>query len=242
MAVSNNSSTTETSSFDSNNSYDVRFKTPFTCVVAGESGSGKTYLVNEILKRKDKIFTKKPDKTILFYTVNQPIYDDMLSSGAIDQLIEGSPSIDQMIEMAEPFKKTNGCCLVFDDHIHNIQSTMSKLFTMYSHHMNISVFFLTQNLFLQDKDYRLMSINTNYMILMGGNRNRGQIQHFARQISPYRTGYIVDGFYDATKNKKYSYLLIDFKQGVPDHIRVRTNIVPQDNIDEPIIIYLEKSI
>ena len=216
--------------------YDLRFKTPFTCIVAGQSSSGKTFLVNEILKHKHALFTEPPERTFMFYQEWQPIYDAMLDNKCVHEFHQGMPSIEELRNMILPFKKTGSCC-IFDDSIHNIQNEISKLFSTYSHHLNCSVFFITQNLFLQNKEYRTMSLNANYCIIMGGIRSMSQVNTFARQISPYKTSYIVEGFRHATKNKPYSYLLLDFKQTTPDHLRVRTNILPHE---QPMIIYLEK--
>lgn len=218
--------------------YDARLQTPFTCLLVGESNSGKTFLLNEILKNKDIMFTKKPDKTVLFYMEYQPIYDIMLKNKAIDEVHKGMPDIDKIKEIASPYKKSNGTCVIFDDCLHDITPDLSRLFTTYSHHLNISIFFVTQNLFHQNKEYRTMSLNSSYLILMGGARNASQIMTFARQISPYKSSYIIEAFKAASKNKPYSYLLLDFKQNVPDHIRVRTNILPHQL---PMIVYLEKT-
>ena len=214
--------------------YDVRFQTPFSCIIAGSSNSGKTWLCNEILKHKNLLFDKPPERTFLFYSEYQDIYNQMLQSKAVDELHKGIPPLEELKKMLTPYKKTGSCC-VFDDSIHDIQEDISKIFTIYSHHLNCSVFFISQNLFYQNKEYRTMNLNATYCIIMGGFRSRGQILSYAKQISPYRTNYIVDGFTDATKSP-YGYLIFDFKQGVADHIRLRTNILPSEN---PVTVYVQ---
>lgn len=218
--------------------YDVRLRTPFSCIIAGSSSSGKTYLLSQILRVKKFLFTKPPVKTILFYEEYQDIYDKMLKSKAIDEVYKGMPSVEEIKKMAQPYKEGNGSCFIFDDSMHNIKDEISQLFTTYSHHLNCSMFFVTQNLFLQNQEYRTMSMNSHYIILMGGNRSMRQMKYLASQISPYKTNYVVEAFYNATKNRPYSYLLLDFQQQVPDHLRLRTNILPSQF---PMVVYFEKS-
>ena len=42
---------------------------------------------------------------------------------------------------------------------------IKDIFTVDSHHMNISVFFLVQNLFQAEKNQRTISLNINYCVL-----------------------------------------------------------------------------
>ena len=57
-----------------------------------------------------------------------------------------------------------------------------NLFTVGTHHINTSVFFLTQNIFSKGKYSRDISLNTNYMILFKNPRDQQQFQILARQI------------------------------------------------------------
>ena len=54
------------------------------------------------------------------------------------------------------------------------------LFTDGSHHKNISVIFVTQNVFHKGKVERDISLNTKYLVLFKNPRDRAQIQHLAR--------------------------------------------------------------
>jgi len=216
--------------------YDIRFKTPFTCIVAGASGSGKTYLVNEILKHKKVLFTQPPERTFLFYAAHQEIYDDMLKTGAVDEIHQGIPALSELLDMLRPYKKSGSCC-IFDDAIHDIKNVLAQMFTTYSHHYNSSIFFLTQNLFVQNNEYRTMSLNATYCILMGGLRSEGQVASYAKQISLYRPNYIVEAFRAATRNKPYSYMMFDYKQGSNDQLRIRTDILPHQF---PVTVYWDR--
>ena len=217
--------------------YDVRFQTPFTCIISGASSSGKTWLCNNILKNKNSMFSVPPARTFLFYEEDQDLYHSMLETGAIDEMHQGMPSLETLREMLVPYKKSGGSCCIFDDSMHNVHNEISKLFTTHSHHLNSSMFFITQNLFVQNKEYRTMSLNATYVIIMAGARSRRQVDYFAKQVALYKTAYIVDAFLDMTQ-QPYSYLLFDFKASTPHHLMVRSHILPHE---APMRVYLEKS-
>ena len=98
-------------------------------------------------------------------------------------------------------------------------------FTVDSHHKNISVYFLAQNLFSQGKYMRTISLNCHYILLMNNPRDRSQINFLARQIFPTHTKYLVESYLDATSTK-YGYLFLDFKQETDNELRVQTGILP----------------
>ena len=50
-----------------------------------------------------------------------------------------------------------------------------NLFTRGSHHRNLSVIYIVQNLFYQEKDSRSISLNSHYLILFKNPRDKLQI-------------------------------------------------------------------
>lgn len=219
--------------------YNAQLKTPFTCIVAGSTGAGKTSLVFNILRYKQSLFSTPPQKVFLFYHIKQELYDNMLQTGAVSEMHEGLPSMDELIEMIEPFKNSGaGSCCIFDDSLQNVNESMEKIFTQISHHYNCSVIFLSQNIFYQSARYRTMNLNTQYLFVMKYPRALGQVMLLARQISPYQTKHVISAFQDATRSP-YKYLLFDFKSSTPDHIRLRSDILPYE---WPMAVYMEAQI
>ena len=53
--------------------------------------------------------------------------------------------------------------IIVDDLMDEANGQTDDLYTKYSHHLNISVFFIVQNLF--KKQLRTMSLNTHYLFL-----------------------------------------------------------------------------
>lgn len=218
--------------------YNVQLKTPFTCIVAGSTGTGKTSLVYNILRYRKSLFSTPPEKVFLFYNVRQELYDSMLQSGAVDEIYEGLPAMQELIDMIAPHKAGGGTCCIFDDSLQDVNENLEKIFTQISHHHNCSVFFMSQNIFYQSTRYRTMNLNTQYLFVMKYPRAMGQVMLLARQISPYQTKHIIAAFQDATRSA-YKYLLFDFKASTPDHIRIRSDILPYE---WPMAVYMESQV
>ena len=101
---------------------------------------------------------------------------------------------------------------------------VSQLFTR-GRHDNLSVVFLTQNLF--HKKQRSISLNSDYMVVFKNARDQSQIQHLAKQVTPSNTKFLMDAYKDATQ-RPYSYIFLDLTPNADDRYRIRTNILPNE--------------
>ena len=100
---------------------------------------------------------------------------------------------------------------------------ITSLFTENSHHRNLSVIYVVQNLFEKGPESRTVSLNAHYMVIFKNPRDASQISHLARQMYPGRGKYLQEAFAHAT-SKPYGYLLVDARQETPEHLRLRMNI------------------
>ena len=123
------------------------------------------------------------------------------------------------------FDSSKNNMLIIDDLMHECKEYTEKLFTKISHHKNLSVILLSQNIFHQNKHTRTISLNTHYMVLFKNVRDSSQITNLAKQMHPGNVAYLRDSYVDAT-SKPYGYLLIDLKADTDDLIRLRTDIFP----------------
>ena len=76
--------------------------------------------------------------------------------------------------------------LIIDDLIQSIDESVTSIFTIYSHHLNVTCILLVQSLFLSSKEYRTIILNANYIILMKSVRNSSAVTQLAKQTHPYR--------------------------------------------------------
>lgn len=112
------------------------------------------------------------------------------------------------------------------------------LFTKGCHHKNISVIFMTQNIFHKGQNQRDLSLNSNYLDLYKIPRDRAQILYLARQVYPKDSEFLQESYMDACA-KPQTYRLMDFKQSTPNDFRFRTCIFPDDKVQ---YVYLPKKL
>jgi tRNA A37 threonylcarbamoyladenosine biosynthesis protein TsaE len=202
----------------------VPFEAPTSIFIVGVSGSGKSYLTRQILQHSNGMF-KKPTVRILFcYGVWQNLYDQMNKEIPFIEFHQGLPSSDELYEWGaiEGHK-----ILVLDDLMIDAADKMEMvhLFCVGSHHYNITVIHLLQNIFHKGKAMRTASLNCHYFILFPSYRDRLQIQSFGKQLFPGKSKYFMDAFEKAT-SKPYGYLLVDISPHSDKTYQLRTDILP----------------
>lgn len=197
---------------------------PFTGIVCGPTGCGKTRFCFRLVKYREDIIEPSPQRIVWCYGIYQEAFKDLRNV----EFQEGMPDISQ-------FDKRHRTLLVIDDLMTEVSDKTTELFTRGSHHMNISILFLTQNLFAGNKQNRTISLNTHYFCIFKNPRDRTQIGVLARQMFPTNWRYMMEAFADATE-KPYSYLFVDLKPETEDRYRLRSGIFP----DEPNYFYVPR--
>lgn len=116
------------------------------------------------------------------------------------------------------------CVVVIDDLMFEIgNKSLANLLTRGSHHQNISVIFITQNLFQQGKYARTISLNLTHLCIKNNPRDRLQFSHLARRLYPENSKELVRIYKEITE-EPYSYLFIDLTQSTHNLFRFRTDI------------------
>ena len=124
--------------------------------------------------------------------------------------------------------------IILDDLLNHVYSKdVCDLFTKGSHHINISVLLITQNLFHQGTNYRDISLIAKYLVLLKNFRDKNQFLYLACQAYPEDRQGLYDAYRDATR-QPHGYLTLDFAQDTDDTLRFRTNIFPDEG---PPILY-----
>ena len=206
-------------------SFDARLFHGFMALVAGGTGSGKTTWVFNLLRNRHSMIFPNIDRVYYFYAEDQPIYKQMKDEQCVDKFIADIPSAEAIKHLTRT--KGQNVLIIIDDNMKNVNADFSEIFTTFRHR-NASVIFMTQNMFHQNKEYRTMSLNANYITIMKNPRDQSQIINFAKQFSPYNTRFIADVFRYATYNRPFSYLFFDLRQETSDSLRVKTNIFPHE--------------
>lgn len=193
------------------------FVHPFTCMVAGPTSSGKTVLVKSFIdniKHTISGIREKPN-IVWCHGQSQDGYKET------DKITYHEGLVDDI---------TGYDLIIIDDLMNELggDARLLNLFTKGSHHMNVSVIFIVQNVFHQGKNMRGISLNCQYLIIMKNPRDKSQIHCLARQIYPGKSKKFIQAYEDATK-QPFSYLKIDLTPETPEHLRIQTDIVRKSN-------------
>ncbi|GFU64590.1 uncharacterized protein TNCV_305291 [Trichonephila clavipes] len=189
-------------------------KHPFSMMICGPSNSGKTFFVRRILETK--LIKPFPPKIIWCYGIYQKLFEKMSDI----EFHEGIPSGVENITNA---------LIIIDDLMNEVgdDKKLSNLFSKESHHRDISVIFILQNIFCKGKQIRNISLNTSYLCCFKNVRDKQQISCLARQMYPSQSKFLLESYDDATK-VPYGYLFIDLKPETNERLRIRTSIFPGD--------------
>lgn len=191
------------------------FLHPFNLIISGASGSGKTEWVLKLLKHSDVLIEPPPKKILYcFGEANQTVIK--LRNDGIETH-HGLPS-------EELAKKQD--LIVLDDLMLSVNNNdfLDRLFTVGSHHWNVSCVFITQSLY--SKDIRTARANAHYIVLTKNPQGLLQVRTLGSQLYPKRLGYFLEAYHDAT-SEPFSYLLINMHPAnTNEDLRLSTRIFP----------------
>jgi len=120
------------------------------------------------------------------------------------------------------------CLVILDDRLNDVYyKQVCDLFTKGSHHRNISVILITQNLFHQVRYCRDISLNAKYLILLKYVRDKNQYMFLARHVYAENSASLCKAYLDETQ-RPHGYLFLDMSQDTDDRLRIRTDIFPTE--------------
>jgi hypothetical protein len=196
-------------------------------------GSGKSTFVFRLLKFRNEMIDTILHEIIYCLPKGQKIsMPDYIKNDRKIKFFEGIPDY-------ESFNDKMPRLIILDDLMAESGQSVVNMFTKGSHHYNLSVMLLTQNLFLSSPGFRTISLNAHYIVVGKNPRDRNQINHLAMQLAPGNVKFIQEAYADAT-NTPYGYLFIDVTQKCNEELRIRSSIFPDDSPQNIIYIPMEK--
>ena len=205
--------------------------------LCGPSQSGKTYLIEKIIRNHETLIEPKIDKLIYLYSVDN--YDDIkqyirdnahTSTLKTFEFIDCNKGIPSMETIKEKLGKNT--LLVLDDlmvlattnstNLTNLDNIASRD----SHHSNTSVIFVCQNLNFGSGKLRNCRVNSQYHIMCKSLTDCRDIEMIAtnKKICQSKLRKVLE---DVGKTQ-YGYLVFDGCQKSYANARVRTGIFPED--------------
>lgn len=193
------------------------FQHPFTCLIAGPTGSGKSSFCKKLVL--SNCILPPPDEIYWFYTEWQPQLEKDICHKV--QFIQGIPdNLDEL--MRRKCRKL----FIFDDLMNEVSNsdTISKLFTRGSHHTDTSVACLVQNIFHQGRAMRNINLNSHYIVLFRNPRDIHQVSRMASQMyAKNKSRFMVDAYKKAV-SKPHGYLVCDLHPRTNENERLKTDI------------------
>ena len=190
---------------------DLKVRCPATVIVSGPTGSGKSSVVKEIIHRLPEVFDRPPTQVTYCYSIYQPLFEELRQQAPLP--------LEFVHELSDNLKLQPRTLLILDDLQHS-SKLIADYFTKHSHHLDVDVIYITQNIFLQNDAHRTCNLNTHILSLFKNPRNSQQITFLARQISPGNHKFILDAYRQATK-RPHGYLFLNLQQSTPEHLRIR---------------------
>ena len=212
------------------------FRHPFTMVVSGSTGSGKTVWVLQLIENLSTLIENGEgggDISSIFYCYGA-LNDNVMelkrretSSSNPDGIKiithSGLPNEERIREQARDRK----LLLILDDLMISMKSTfLDTLFTLGSHNWGVSVILVTQHLF--GKELRMARNNAHYIVLLRNPAGTLQIRNIGSQLFPGRLPYFMEAYADAA-GQPFSYLVIDMHPKTEESMRLKTHIFPNAN-------------
>ena len=150
----------------------IPFFSPTTITISGPTGSGKSTFVFRLIENKAEMFKVEPERIYYFYTVWQPLFEKISNKNVT--FLQGLPDSETIQSISND--KHN--LIILDDMQIKAMNDpyIANLFSRESHHRNLTVILLLQNLFHQGKCGRDVSLNSHYFILFKNIRDTNQIK------------------------------------------------------------------
>ena len=143
--------------------------------------------------------------------------------------MQGIPS-----EIDSLFDRNVNNLIILDNTMDEVtqDNRVSQLFTR-GRHDNLSVIYLTQNLFPQNE--MEISLNSDYMVIFKNQRDKTQFTKLAKQFMRRKCKFLLWAFEDVTKLRR-SYLLLDMTPKTDNKLRVRAKI--SSDVSYPQVVYI----
>lgn len=191
------------------------FNKPHRILISGFSGSGKSFFTSNLIKKYRSNFKR----VIVIGSDLENVHD--LN---VERLDDFNPFDLDEGEIGEHI------LLIFDDIIY--QKKLLKLageVFIRGRHLNISCILLTQNLFINDPNFRTLALNVTHLILFRM-RCIVQLTTFARTFLNKTE---IESFLKLYKKivlgvNKYGYLLVDFTTDSESILKLRSNIIGEE--------------
>lgn len=199
-----------------------RFNSPSSILIAGPSGSGKTVFTTQLILNNPELFDEIEPNVRYCYGAWQPNFEIMKQAGV--RFHEGIP---ETTDLNHWFPK--GGILVLDDLMEEggNDKRVLDLFTKHSHHRDITVLYLCQDLFPPGKYAKTISRNAHYVIAFKNPRDQLGMRNLLLQAFPPHWKEVMERFTKVTE-RPFGYMLLDLHPKSSDDRRLWSHLLKHE--------------
>ena len=159
-----------------------------------------------------------PERILWCFGQWQPLYEELQKRIPYIEFVHGIPD---HLHNPQFINAGTRNLIIFDDLMTEAKcdQRIADLSTKGSHHRNISIVYLTQNVFPQEKAYRDIALNMQYLVSFNNPIDRQQVATLARRIYPSTSVTFMKQFEEAT-SRPYGYLVVDLKSSTSEQDRL----------------------
>lgn len=190
----------------------MHFVHPFRCIYSGPSQAGKSEFVKRVILEK---LICGNIKQIVWCCKNTAFVPKELLKIENFSTHEGLPEINAI--------QPDSLIVIDDLMTEGVSKELCQLFTVTSHHLSVSIFYITQNIFHQGPLSRDISLSSNILVCFKNPRDKSQFGVLARQLAPENWRGLLEVYKEATR-EPFGYLFIDLSQQANELLRFKTNI------------------
>ena len=189
-------------------------------MVTGPSQSGKTEWTRKLLL--SPLIQPPPERILWCFGQWHPLYENLQKRIPYIEFVHGIPDYLHSSQFNGPDKRN---LIILNDLMTEAKcdQRIVDLFTKGSHHRNISIVYLTQNVFPQGKACRDIALNMQYLALFNNPIDILHVTTLAKRIYLSTSAIFMKGFEEATSHP-YGYLVVDLKSSTSEQDRLRTDI------------------
>jgi GTPase SAR1 family protein len=214
----------------------LAFHTPLRMLICGPSLSGKSTLVLNLLKHREKMFNVKFDRIVYSFP------DSSITSSRneyINKLGEICPNLEVNQNLPDIPSLISSSCkilLIIEDQMKFVVNNpeMHDLMTIHSHHSGISVILTSQNYYIQGRYSKTILRNTSEKIVFNDKGDQESLRRISMQMFPGKKGFlnnVMAWILENISDKTQHYICIDNSPISPltQQFQIRTNIFPDDD-------------
>ena len=207
-----------------------RFKTPSSILVVGPSGCGKTVFTEKLVLDHPELFdhVRPPVPVHYCYGAWQDRFRGMQERGI--HFHEGIPETEALAQWF-PRRRggVGGGILILDDLMDegSHDKRVLDLFTKHSHHQNVTVLYLCQDMFPVGKYAKSISRNAHYIVAFKNPRDQLGVRNVLLQSFPNTWKDVLETFQRVTA-QPYGYLVLDLHPASSDTQRLMSHLLKDE--------------